>query len=180
MLDGLPFSLMSFKDDIDPIPGVRDGRTAAVLGEGFDPATGGFEMDRFLLGGPVMEALGRGGGLTVSGPGEGTREVLDGGLLIAEAGGFETDGERAGLIPVDDDNAFLSAVGWTLDGRTEVLRAWVGAGGLAGGIAVLVVGVDVFFTGETVGEGLIPGVLTLERVGLPTPTIWKHRRIERQ
>jgi hypothetical protein len=126
-------------------------------------------MDGVLLA-SVMEARGRTGGLTVSGSGEETTEALDGGLFIAEAGVFETDGERAGLAPVDDDNAFLSAMDWTLGGRREVLRAWARAGGLVGGIAVLV-GVDIFFTGEAAGEGLRPGVLTLERAGLPGPTI---------
>lgn len=107
----------------------------------------------------------------VSGSGEATIEALDGGLLNAGAGGFETDDERAGLAPVDDDNAFLSAMDWTLGGRTEVLRVWVKPIGLVDDIAVLVVGVEVFFTGEAVGEGLTPGVLTLERIGLPAPTI---------
>lgn len=171
MLGGLPFSLISFKDDVDPRPGVRDGRVAVVLGGGFDKPTDGFEMDGDLLAASVMEARGRAGGLTVSGSGEGTTEALNGGLLIAEAGVFETDGERAGLAPVDDDNAFLSAMDWTLGGRTEVLRVWVRAGGLVGGIAVLVVGVETFFTGEVAGEGLRPEGLTLERAGFPPATI---------
>ena len=167
MLGGLPFCLISFNDDTDPTPGVRDGRVAVVLGGGFDAPKDGFEIDGVLLAASVIEARGRTGGLIVSGSGEETIEALDGGLLIAEAGGFETNDERAGLAPVDDDNAFLSAMGWPLDERTEVLRVCVG--GLVGCITVFVMGV--FFTGEAVGEGLTPGVMTLERAGLPIPTI---------
>lgn len=109
MLGGLPFSLTSFNDDTDPIPGVRDGRGTVVLGVGLP--TDDFEMDGVLLAACVIEARGRTGGLTVSGSGEGTIEALDGGLLIAGAGGFEIDDKRVGLVATDDDIPFLSAVG---------------------------------------------------------------------
>lgn len=109
-LAGLPFSLTSFNDDTDPTPGVRGGRVAVVLGEGFD-APDSLEMDRVLLAASVIEARGLTEGLTVSGSGEETIEALDGGLAIAEAGCFETDDERVGLVAVDDDNDFLSAEG---------------------------------------------------------------------
>lgn len=171
LLGGLPFSLTSFNDDIDPIPGVRDSREATVLECGLDTPVDGLEMEGVLLTASVIEARGLVGGLTVSGSGEETIEALDGGLLIAEAGDFKTDDERVGLVPNDDDSDFLSAADWTLGGRTEVLRVWVGAGGLGGGIAVLAVAILCLFTGEAVGDGLTPGVLTLERAGLPTPTI---------
>ena len=157
LLDGFPFSLISFNDETDPKPGVRGCRAAVVLRGGFDTPAGGFEMDGVLFAAPVMEARGRTGDLTVPGSGE----ALDGGLLIAETGDFETDGERGGLEAVDDDNGFLSAEGWTLGGRTDVLRAWAGTEGFAGCIAAFVVGVGAFFTGEAVGEGLTPGAVTL-------------------
>ena len=66
-------------------------------------------MEGDLFAAPVVEARGRTGDLTVPGSGE----ALDGGLLIAETGGFETGGERGGLEAVGGDN------GWTLGGRTE-------------------------------------------------------------
>lgn len=119
---GLPFSLISFNDDIDPMPDGRADRVAAVLGDGFDTPTDGLEMDAVFLAASVTEDRGRTEGLMVSGSGEETIEALDGGLLIAEAGGFETDDERPCLIPTDPDNGFLSAAGWTLAGRTDVLR----------------------------------------------------------
>ena len=141
-----------------------------VLSRGFDTPTDGLEMDPALLMASVIEARGRTGGFTVSGSGEETIEALDGGLAIAEAGDFETDGERVGLAPVDDDSSFLSAEGWSFGGRMEILRVWVGAGGLEGGIAVFVAADRVFFTGEAVEEGLTPGAVTLGKAGLPVPT----------
>lgn len=161
---------MSLRDDTDPKPCVRDGLAAVVPRDGFDTPTDGLDAGGVLLIVSVIEVRGRMGGLMVSGSGEETMDALDGGLLIAEAGDFETEDESVDLVPADDDDGFLSAVGCTLDGRTEVLRVWVGAGGFGGGIDALVVGAGVFFTGEAVGEGLTPGVLTLERAGLPLTT----------
>jgi len=182
LLGGLPFSLTSFNDDTDPTPGVRDGRVTVVLGGGFETPTDSFEMDGVLLATSVIEARGLTGGLTVSGSGEETIEALDGGLAIAEAGSLETDDERVGLMPVDDDNDFLSTECWTLGGIMEVLRVWAGTGGLVGGIAPFVVVDGAFFTGEAVGEGLTPGALTLDRAGFlaPGPTTWKPSRIYTQ
>jgi hypothetical protein len=171
LLGGLPFSLISFNDDTDPMPGVRDGRVAVVLGGGFDTPMAGFEMDRVLLAAPVIEARGRTGGLTVSErSGVETIEALDGGFAIAEAGGFETDDEMVGLVAVEEDSGFLSAETWVLGGMRDVLR--VGAGGLGGGIVAFVAADGAFFTGEAVGEGLTPRAVTLDRAGFvaPAPT----------
>lgn len=167
LLGSLPFSLISFSDDTDPIPGVRDGRV--VPGGGFDTPTDGFEMDGDLLAASVIEARGRMEGLTAS-SGEETIEVLDWGFAIEGACSFETDDETAGLVAIDEDNRFLSAGGWTFGGTMEVLR--VGMGGLADCIVVLVAVDGIFFTGEAVGEGLTPGAVTLDRVGFvaPAPT----------
>ena len=167
-LGGLPFSLISFSDDTDPTPGVRDGRVAVVLGGGFDTPTDGFEMDGVLLAASVIEARGRILGLTVS-SGEETIEALDGGFTIPGVCGFEMDDERVSLVATDEDNRFLSAGGWAFGGTMEVLRVWVGMGGLADCIAVLVVVVGIFFTGEEVGEGLTPGAATLDRTGFVVP-----------
>ena len=82
---------------------------AVVLGEGLDAPEDSLEMERVLLAASVIEARGLTEGLTVSGSGEETIEALDGGLAIAEAGCFETDDERVGLVAVDDDNDLLSA-----------------------------------------------------------------------
>ena len=117
-LGGLPFSLISFNDDTDPAPCVRDGRVAVALDGGFGAPMDDLEMDGVLRAASVIEARGRMVGLRESGSGEETIEALDGGLFIAEAGGFETDDERVGLVP----GAFLSAVGWTLGVSMEVLR----------------------------------------------------------
>jgi len=169
LLGNLPFSLISFNDDTDPKPDVRDCRVAAVLGEGFDTPRNGFEMDGDLLAASVMEARGRTVGLTVS-SGEESIEALDGGFVIPGACGFEMDDEMVGLEATDEDNRFLSAEGWAFVGMMEALR--VGMGGLADCIAVLVVVDGAFFTGEAVGEGLTPGEATLDRVGFvePVPT----------
>lgn len=163
---GLPFSLTSFNDDTDPAPGVRVGRAPVVPGGGFVTPADGLEIEGVLLAASVIEARGRRGGFTVSGSGEETIEALDGGLAVAETGGFETDDERSALTLTEDDNGFLSAVAWLLAGTREVLRVWVGAGGLGGGIAVFVAA-GVFFTGEAVGEGFMPGAVTLDKTGLP-------------
>ena len=163
LLAGLPFALISFNDDTDPKPGVRDGRATVVLGGGLDTPVDCLDMDGVLLAASVIEA--RGLAFTVSGSGEATVEALDGGLAVAEPGGFETD----------DDKGFLSAEDWSLGGIREILRVWVGTGGLGGGIPAFV-GVDgVFFTGEAVEEVLTPGAVTLDRVGFvaPVPTTWK-------
>ena len=169
LLGGFPFSLISFNDDTDPIPGVRDGRVTVVLGGGFDTPSDSFEMDGDLLAASVIEARGRMAGLTVS-SGEETIEVLDGGFAIEGACSFETDDEMAGLVASDEDNRFLSTEGWTFGGTMEVLR--VGMGGLADCIAVRVAADGVFFTGEAVGEGLTPVAVTLDKAGFvaPTPT----------
>ena len=118
LLGGLPFSLISFNDDTDPTPGVRDGRVTVELGGGFDAPADGLEKDGVLLAASVIEARGLTGGLTVSGSGEETIEALDGGLATPEACGRET----VGLVLVDVDSDFLSAEGWTLGGIREVLR----------------------------------------------------------
>lgn len=171
-LGSLPFSLISFNDDTDPEPGVRNGRVAVVLGGGFDTPRNGFEMDGDLLAASVIEARGRIAGLTVS-SGEESIEVLDGGFAIPGACGFETDDERVGLEATDEDSRFLSTEGWAFVGMIEVLR--VGMGGLVDCIAVLVVVDGAFFTGEAVGEGLTPGAVTLDRAGFvaPLPTTWR-------
>ena len=122
LLGGLPFSLTSFNDDTDPTPCVRDGRVTVALCGGFDAPTDDLEMDGVLLAASVIEARGLTEALTVSGSGEETIEVLDGGLAIAEAGGLEIDDERVGLVPVIDDKGFLSLEGWTLGGIREILR----------------------------------------------------------
>lgn len=166
----MPFALISFNDDTDPKPGVRDGRVAVVLGGGFDTPADCLDMDGVLLAASVIEA--RGLVFIVSGSGEATIEALDGGL---EVGGFETDDERTGLVPVDGDNGFLSAKSWSLGGMREILRVWVGTGGLEGGIPAFVVVDGVFFTGEAVEEVLTPGAVTLDRAGFaaPVPTTWR-------
>ena len=160
---GLPFSLISFNDDTDPTPGVRGGRVTVVLEGGFDiPPVDDFEMDGVLLAASVIEARGLIGGLTVPGSGEGTIEVLDGGLALVETDGLD---ERVSFAPMEEASDFLSAEGWTLGGTIEVLRVWVGTGGLEDCIAAFV-GVDgLFFTGEAVGEGLTPEPVTLDRAG---------------
>ena len=173
LLGGLPFALISFNDDTDPTPGVRDGRVTVVLDGGFDKPMDRLDMDGVLLAASVIEA--RGLAFTVSGSGEATIEALDGGLAVAEASGFETDDERTGLVPIDDDKDFLSAEGWSLGGMREILRVWVGTGGLGGGIPAFVVMDGVFLTGEAVEEVLTPGAVTLDRTGFvaPTPTTWR-------
>lgn len=80
-----------------------------MLGGGLD--TDGLEMDGVLLTASVIEVRGLTDGLMVSGSGEETIEALDGGLTIAEIGDLEINDERDGLVPVDDDNGFLSAEG---------------------------------------------------------------------
>lgn len=110
LLAGLPFALISFKDGTDPKPDVRDGRATVVLGGGLDTPVDCLDMDGVLLAASVIEA--RGLVFTVSGSGEATVEALDGGLAVAEAGGFETD----------DDKGFLSAEDWSLGGMREILR----------------------------------------------------------
>jgi len=146
---------------------VRDGRVAVVLG-GFDTPRDGFDMDGDLLAASVIEARGRTVGLTVS-SGEESIEVLDWGFAIPGAWGFETDDEMVGLEATDEDNRFLSAEGWTFVGMMEALRVWVGMGGLADCIAVLVVVDGAFFTGEAAGEGLTPEAVTLDRAGFVAP-----------
>jgi hypothetical protein len=158
--------LISFNDDTDPTPGVRDGRVTVVLDGGFDKPMDSLDMDGVLLAASVIEARGLVAGFMVSGSGEETIEALDGGLAVIEPGGLETDGEIIGLVPVDDDKGFLSAEDWSLGGRREILRAWVGTGGLGGGIPAFVA---VFFTGEAAGEGLTPVAVTLDKAGFVTP-----------
>lgn len=114
--------MISFNDDTDPTPGVRDGRVTVELGGGFDTPTDVLEKDGVLLAASVIEARGLTGGLTVSGSGEETIEALDEGLATVEACGRETDDEIAGLVLVDIDNDFLSVECWTLGGIMEVLR----------------------------------------------------------
>lgn len=70
---------------------------------------------------------------------------------------------------MDEDNRFLSAEGWTFGGTMEVLRVWVGTGGLEDCIAALVTVDGTFLTGEAVGEGLTPEGVTLDRGGFGTP-----------
>lgn len=174
LLGNFPFSLISFNDDTDPKPGVRNGRVAVVLGGGFDTPRDGFEMDGDLLAASVIEARGRTADFTVS-SGDETIEALDGGFAIPGACGFETDDEMVGLDATDEDNRFLSAEGWAFVGMMEALRVWVGMGGFADCIAVLVVVDGAFFTGEAVGEGLTPAAVTLDRAGFvaPVPTTWR-------
>ena len=167
---GLPFSLISFNDDTDPTPGVRDGRVAVVVGGGFVTPTGGFEMDEVLLATPVIEARGLMGGFTVSPwSGEETIEALDGGFESEGAGGFEMDDKRVGFVATEDSR-FLSVGGWSFCGTMEVLRA--GTGALEGSIPGFVAVVGVFFTGEAVVRDLTPGAVTLDRAGFvaPVPT----------
>ena len=168
LLGGLPFPLISFNDDTDPAPCVRDGRVIAVLGGGFDTPTDCLDMDGVLLAASVIEARGLADGFMVSGSGEETIEALDGGLATADAGDLETNDESIGLIPVDDDKDFLSAEGWTFGGIREVLRVWVGAGGLGGGIPAFVAVDGVFFMGEAAEEGLTPEAVTLDKAGFVT------------
>ena len=70
---------------------------------------------------------------------------------------------------MDDDKGFLSAEDWTFGGMREILRVWVGTGGLGGGIPAFVAVDGVFFTGEAVEEGLTPEAVTFDRAGFVAP-----------
>ena len=87
--------------------------------------------------------------------GEETIEAFNGSFAIPGACGFEMDDETVGLEATDEDNRFLSAEGWIFVG-IEVLQVWVGMGGLADCITILVVVDSAFSTGEAVGECLAP------------------------